>query len=461
MISLKLSLPASIVEYGRDFIVAGQICADEPLPENTVFKVELFKDKQLLRYVRQDHKNDRRLYLEHPDLVSYKEELDPHKEKLQAFGFPELQVRDRQDPLASFHNATIKAYYDDQQFKAVIVSGSDVAHGRILDGGVDFTDENGEPYTVLPEGEYELKVSLTYQDQQLAVLKDKVVISHNSDQAIVRFNPPAHKERIVKWCAENNYSVIKDPLPGYLDPYLGEWYYHMGLLKYYRSNDVVLYLHSRVHMFVYLIAADSTSYATEYAYLQSRGLVGDQERFTAYHYDIGEALFGTGKSYARGAQICTFSNDLDLYRLDIVNEKAKENFFDLNEEDIIDTFYVPEKVDLKAPCRVAISGVIRPSQFDPADFVLLDDNTYDTGNVYEKLLYIMESDSKKKEEIRDVGLCRYDSKDIGSSVFEFRNVFEFTQEYAGKTVQITMVLIDRKGQKKAAGGAGLQLRFVD
>ena len=89
---LTITLPSGespIVEYGRHFNVWGEILHDDKLPEDAVLTVKLMDSSgKEVRHVSQNKKNNKNVYLDHPDLTSYKEEIDPGKKKLLEFGFP-------------------------------------------------------------------------------------------------------------------------------------------------------------------------------------------------------------------------------------------------------------------------------------------------------------------------------------------------------------------------------------
>ncbi|MBQ5443930.1 MAG: hypothetical protein IIU29_01975 [Erysipelotrichaceae bacterium] len=260
---IKITNPSNdhpLIDYGRDFNVWGTLTGK--IKEDMTLSVSLFDEEgNCVRKVSSSKKNDRNVFIGYAGLTSYKEELDPHKEKLKDFGFPELQVIDLGDPSASLKYAPIKCFYDDARFKAIIVSGTDTKHGRIFDTGIGYTDENGQPYETLEKGNYTIDVSLYDSDLRLlANVKKQVRIDVRKEAAIVRFNPDRHKKAMIAWCRENGFAIINDTLPGYLEAYLGTWYYHMGLLPYYRSNDIAVYQDAIVHMFVYLCDPTSTSY---------------------------------------------------------------------------------------------------------------------------------------------------------------------------------------------------------
>ena len=82
-----------LIDLGRDIEVKGRIKGK--IDRDLSLKVELFdREGRLLRYACQNRLKDTSIDLNYPGLVTYKEELDPKKEKLKAFGFPELQVID-------------------------------------------------------------------------------------------------------------------------------------------------------------------------------------------------------------------------------------------------------------------------------------------------------------------------------------------------------------------------------
>ncbi|MCR5095629.1 MAG: hypothetical protein K6A70_02700 [Erysipelotrichaceae bacterium] len=447
---LKITNPAAenaLIEYRRDFEVEGQISGIDRLDDECELIVSLYDEKgQLLRRVRNTKAGSQKQWLKHPDLISYKEELDPDKEKLKEYGFAELIVKDLDDPEASFHDATIKVFLSDGVFRAIIVSASDVSHGRIFESGVDYTDEEGKPYDCLPTGKYELEVELKYKDEIWGQTAKSMKIGVREKSAIVRFNPLKHKERMLKWCKENDFSIVNDTLPGYLNPYLGKWYYHMGLLPYYRSNDIALYQNACVHMFIYLCDETSTSYESELAYLEAQGKVKDEKTFVAYHYDIGEAYLGKSKSYYREAVIKKFDDsNLQLYRLDIVNDKAEENVFDLSEEAIDDIIYDLNNIKIKAGKTFALSGVVKPWQFAQQDYILKKDNTYEIRNTIDEIVYSFECEGKVKTENRKLNMLRIDKEPIGRSVFEFYNLFKIDESYKDKHLKIIIKAIDRYG----------------
>ena len=433
-----------LIDYRRDFDVSGKLYGK--IDDDCLLKVEVFNEEgDLVRHVSSDKKNNRNCFVQYEKLVSYKEELDPKKEKLLSFGFPELQVKDLNDPYTSLHDASIKCFYNGTDFKAVIVSASDIKHGRIMETGMNYTDETGQPYDVLSEGEYRISVSLYKDDKLLTKEEKKIRIGIRKKASIVRFNPTSHHDRMTKWCEEKGLDIVNDTIPGYLEPYLGTWYYHMGLLPYYRSNDIAVYQDSKVSMFVYLTDPTSTSYETELAYLQKEGKVADENFFEAYHYDIGEAFIGKDKPYERRGEILKFEeDDLSLCRIDLVDDAAEENIFDLSEAHIEDVFY-DRQITLKAGSRFAVMGVCKPRQLNKEDVILKEDNTYEICHEISEVHYCICNGTYCVEEERNLMMERIDHASIGTSVYEFYNIFEILEEDKGKTLNFRFDVRDDRG----------------
>ena len=456
-ILLTITVPAGerpLVEYGRHFNVQGRIMHDTDLPDDAVLTVRLLDSRgKVLRYTRQDRKNNRNLYLYHPAMTAYPEEMDPGRRGILAFGFPELLVKDLKHPMESLRDATIKCWYSDDSFKAVIVSATGVAQGRIFDDGVGFLDESGAPYPMLERGAYRIEAELTTAaGESLARTAKEIRIGSRSSQAIVRFHPEEHRRNMTKWCREMKFAISNEVLPGYLEPYLGIWLYHMGLLTMNRANDIALYRDVPVHMFVYLVDPTSTSYETELAYLQTQRAVGDPERFHAYHYDIGEALVGRGRSYERRGAIVEFPADefLALCRVDVVNEKAQENRFDLSEEAVESMRFDLDRVTAAAGSTIAITGVVKPWQLDPGDFCLRRDNTYEIRDSVQALHYELDDGDRVWKETRTLMMERIDIHSIGTSVYEFYNLFSLDPSLKGKDLSIRVTACDKHGEKRDA-----------
>lgn len=438
---------APVIDHRRHFAVDGRI-EGGPLPDETVCTVTLTDAAgRTVRTVRQPHKGPRPLHAYHPLLTAYDEADDPRRERLRVFGFAELTVRDEENADASLRDATVKCFFDDTRFKAIIVCATDRAHGLLLDDGIGYTDGCGKPYTALPCGRYTLTVTLSLPcGQMLAGACKAVRIGTRSAQAIYRFYPPAHREAMAAWCREMGIVSCDDAMPGYLPAYLHPRPDHMGLLPMYRACDVAMYNVPCVHMFIYLIDPDSTSYATELAYLRGRGAVGDAARFRTYRYDIGEAMLGQ-----RRGRVVDFNEGLALYRLDTVTDAARENIFDIGGGQLLSTQCDADAFGAAVGQRVAFCGAVRPWPIDKARITLLEDNTYRTEGEVCALRYTFDDGQSQQIVTRSLLMQRtQNGVPLGRSVFEFYNLFDIPAAWAGKTVCLRIEACDENGPRPDA-----------
>lgn len=446
-----------LIEEHRHFSVEGTITHTEPLAEDAVVTVEVLdQGGAVLRFARQERKDNRNLWTACPLLTGYPKGMDDDWRHLKAYGFPPLLVRDLADPQASLRDATIKCWYDDTTFKAIIITATDVEHGLLLDDHMRFTDDEGRPYTGLPKGNYTIRVSLSDRNgKRLAVTEKPIRIGTYPDVAINRFNPPEHRRRMNAWCKEHRIHVLNDLVPGYLNPYLGPWFYHMGLLPMYLASDVSQYVESHVHLFVYLLDESSTSYSTELAFLETRGVIEDPERLSVYHYDIGEAVIGDGK---RGT-ILRFPEGqfLWIYRIDLTDSLAEENRYDVSGKSVVQAQTDKHHLAVPAGQPFAVTGVVRPWQFDPGDFTLLESNAYRWENAVETIRYRFKSGGRSWEERRTLHMERIDTKPIGNSVLEFYNLFTLPESERGNMVTITATACDRKGGSHAGAEETIEI----
>lgn len=442
-IKLEITIPSAnekIICPRRHFNVQGTITGD--VPKDSKFKVELFdENNNLVRYVYSTRTNNPNTFYMHPELIKYQESEDPGYVKLVEFGFPELIVDDLNNPYDSLRKANIKCYFTKTFFKAVIVSATNQTHGAIFDDGINYIDENDYEYDYLKQGKYTIVCSLFDKTNHILASTDtNIQIAHKDNLLLCRFNPKAHKENMYRFAIENNLTIINDTIPGYLESYTGNWYYHLGLLKMYRSNDITTYAVGKVHMFIYCIDESSTSYATELAYLQNKDKLNNSDNIYFYYYDIGEATIQNKKGIIK-----KFKNEenIKVCRVDIVNGLAKENIFNLNEESIIDT--ITDLNNIHVPVqKIAICGVVKPIQLDPNDFILKEDNTYEVKNKINKIRYFI-GDKIIEKEIAYQRII--DGIKQEPSVFEFYNLLDIDKEYQGIEIEIKMECYDIKDNK--------------
>lgn len=416
-----------IIPKGSSFLVSGELELDNET--NLLFKCELFdENNRIIRLVSSNVFGNTNIDTQRNDLTLYPKGIDDDLKELKKFGFCEL-IKD-----GSFNKASNKCYFDDKKFRCLIYSCSNA----IFNDGINLVDDNGNEFKELEKGKYKIVVSIIKNEIVLCSNYRFIEIGSYNDTLICRVNPIEHKLNMFKWAKENNYAAWIDDLPGYLSPYHNnEWYYHMGLLPLYRANDICLYREGKVHMFIYQTADNSTSYESEYGYLQSIGVIDNKDRFISYAYDIGETKIGN-----RSAQIIELNEDIHLYRIDKVKDSATENVYDMDETNTIDSLF--ENYEFVSGDKIAISGVVKPYQLDINDFILRKDNTYEIKNKPNKLIYEFICDDRVKRYEKELNMLRYKSKELERSVFEFYNIFKLDESFKNKTWNLSIKLYDLK-----------------
>ena len=204
-VKLTITIPSETgnpIAYGRHFIVEGNM--EGTVPDNAILRVELINNEgKTVRYAETSVKNNPNLYLFHPDITYAAEDHDPERKMLSDYGYPELVVEDLDHPMDSFGNAAIKCTYSDNSFKALIVSGTDTEHGQYRNDGIGFTDENGNPYTVLEKGNYTLQAVIKNSSGKvLGSCEKNVAIAPKEEMIIARFQPDAQRMAVWKWANE-------------------------------------------------------------------------------------------------------------------------------------------------------------------------------------------------------------------------------------------------------------------
>lgn len=208
-----------------------------------------------------------------------------------------------------------------------------------------------------------------------------------------------------KWAFDNDYAVNYDYIPGFFPGVNG----NSGAksLNFIKS-DCALYDGSHTRMFVYMIDPQSPSYTIELPFLFDKGFVDNPKKFTAYHYDIGEAELSAEFQKPRGT-IVKFARDDHhaICRIDIVNEKAKENEFDLQDV-CYDSFdiIINDGAVVPSGSKFAIMGVLSPQTLD--DNLLCDEDTglYSVNNRVENIVYTISKGDYSFESVKPVFLKR-------------------------------------------------------
>lgn len=441
-IKLRITNPSNdigFIEYKRSFCVEGEVLSDCLIPNNAKLVINLFdSNNSIVRSVCSNFKNEP-IYAYYPDLIAYKESDDENRIKMQEFGFPLLRIDDIENPSFTINKASIKCWYNDRIFKAIFVSASSKESGALFESDLNLVDDNNNEYGLLPIGNYTIEVTLSSNGKLLSTIKKDIVIGRRNKQLIGRFNPISHKNNLIKWCNDNDVSIITDMLPGYLDSYMGNWEYHKGLLKTYRANDLCLFEDVDVFLFNYLIDSTSTSYETELGYLQANNKIN---RVSTYYYDIGEFEIDGIK-----AKILKFNNDEygRICRIDILKNISEDNIYYLDRRNVDRSIVDLSNVEIENSI-IAIMGIIKPIQLNSEHFVLNDDNTYEMLDYPSIIKYTFICGNNEVLTERKANMERIDVNSIGNSVYEFYNVFDINDYVDKEYIIIKVECVHKKGK---------------
>lgn len=467
--SIKGSLSYNCVEYNRHFNGRGFFNKhQEPFPEDAVFYAELLdKDGRQVRHCSTNKKHDQNLFVTYPGLYysdSYRRK-DPDFQVLKDFGFAELLVKDLEDPYASFRDATIKCYYDDEKFDFFFCSASDKAHGAYVDDTIGFVDEKGEPFSSIPVGPYTIHVTLTTKDgEQLAEAFHDIQILKNRNVLVGRFDPIEHMYTMMQFSADHHVFFTPDALVGFIIPYFGgyvdgEYSGHLGLRSLFASQDLVKYMADEVYFFNYLMSPVSMSYTLEIPFLQSREFLKRKDcRFHAFYYEYGEPSL---KGKKLPSHECKEGELMHLYRVDLVNEKAKENFFNLNEEALVEPILDRENIQIPVGATFAVTGVVNPYPRAKEEYTFHEDsNTFSFSADYKKLCYTITYGDREENEEREFLMVRYKDFPIGDSAYEFYNLFRAKPEMKDKMVTLHLEAYDGKDRKVQGAEKTLKIQVI-
>lgn len=429
----------------RDFYVAGDIDKGVSVPDHARLAVTVnAKDGTLMREVYTDIKNNQEgMWVDYPNIM-----IEGNREAFRASLMPDL-VYDPQR-LRSFEDTWIKACYTDEHYTGVVYGGS-------YKQDINPVDQFGNTLRPLPEGDYDLRVSLKDDRQTLASLNVQITIGVVPKKVLSRFSPDLHFEKVKAYAAEHAYVAFTDPFPGYwnTDMFFPDWgtNYEAEIEKRWALADRQEYIGGMTYFFDYNVSAGSTSYRVELGQLAEDRVLENPGSITYCYYDIGEPLIVQGGKTYEGKFIqkdLTRMPPLVFTRIDFWNEHAKENYIDpeilrtsQSEFDLSSTFELEpgETIWLNGLCQV-----IQPEEvtFHP------ETESYTMGNRIAKVRYQVKSSSSgitKYTFTKDIpGLTRvFDNGSSSVSILEFRHAFSVSDSLRGEELYVTAQALDTFG----------------
>lgn len=455
-VKITINEPAEKIEAGLHMYVKGDLSSGTGIPADATLRIELLDaDGSVVRHVSRSEKNGRNMWLYYPGLQYYDEETDPGRKELEAFGWPEIMVRDADNPEASFLDATIKCWYSDTEFKGMFIYATDHEHGLAFDDTIGFRNENGEAYDALAIGPYTVRVILTAADGAVLGRAEKSFeISYYPEKIAVRFSPSEHRIHVMTWAASHGYKDLGAAVPGYIESMNGHGHpFDMGIIPFNRSSNLAFYTTGKVHWFDYNITSKCNSYVVEHAVIQHMGDIENPDRFVVHHYDIGELSISNDLGVEESSQIVSFEegDHLDLCRIDLVSNEAEENVYYVDARNVIAVKPLTGEaannpIVIDGPC-FAVMGVIRPFQLDAEDIHFdPSDNSFSFSNRPETVLYqITDERGNTKTVEKKAELTRYAIKIPATSIFEFYSIFDAADFDPDITYTVSVSFTDTHG----------------
>ena len=428
-----------------DFYVIGDISDTVNVPDNALLTVRVTgKDGTLIREVYTDIKdNQSGMYVDYPEI-----NITGDREAFRASLMPDL-VYDPARP-ESFDNTWIKAYYTDEHYTSVIYGGS-------YHQDINPVDQFGDPLHPIPEGDYDLSVTLASGKETLASLSVQITIGVVEKKAITRFSPSSYKASVEKFCAERGIVVFNDPYPGYWNThgFMPDWGIDFTgeILSRWVLVDRQGYIGGLTYLFDYNISKSSTSYRVELGQLGYDKVLDDRNSIAYYYYDIGEPLIKQhGKTY-EGKFIL---KDLDhmrpviFTRADHSNIETSENFISPSIlEETTSAFDLDKAFTVEPGEIVSLNGICQVIQ---PETVIFRPETQDfvMGNRIAAIRYtIKNADGTLREVIEKEipGLQReFEDGSSSTSILEFRHNFKVSEDMRGYYIRIFAEALDESGR---------------
>lgn len=426
-----------------DFYVIGDIEDTVSVPDDALLTVQLIdSDGDVMREIYTDIKdNQAGMYVDYPGIV-----ITGSKEAFRSSLMPDL-VYDPDDP-SSFDNTWIKAYYTDEHYTCVVYGGS-------YREDINPLDQYGHTLTPLPEGDYELSVSLTSDSDVLASLQVQLTIGVVAKKVLARFSPSSYLRAVKEFASENGLTVYTDPFPGYwntkdLLPTWGTDY--LGVIeKRWVLADRQGYIGGMTYFFDYNITATSTSYRVELGQLAYDKALDNRDSITYCYYDIGEPqIIQDGKTY-NGKFVTVDLDNMDSVRFtraDYSYTETPENY--ISPEILSDTtsqFNLDERFIVNPGETVSLNGICKVIQ--PKDVVFLPETeSFVIGNRVAAIRYTIRDAFGNVYATVDKevsGLVReFDNGSTSTSILEFRHNFTVEENMRGNDMRIFAQALDEE-----------------
>ncbi len=418
-----------------DFYVIGDIDESVSVPDNAQLMVRLTNASgTLVRAIYTNTKdNQDGMYVDYPELS-----VTGNREAFKASMMPDL-VYDPNRP-ESFRDTWIKAYYNDRHYTSVVYGGS-------YRQDINPVDQFGRTLAPLPEGDYDLTVTLSDGQKTLATLSTQITIGVIAKKAITRFSPDSYLEEVKKYCAQNGIVVFSDPYAGNWNTqsFMPSWGmdYTGEIAKRWLLVDREGYIGGLTYFFDYNISQTSISYRVELGQLGYDRVLNDQNHIKYCYYDIGEptikqqgkiykGTFVLGSPGIMGAAVFT--------RADYSPIKTQDNFISpaiLNEATSV--FNLNQIVPVNVGDTLSLNGICQVIQSENVTY-LPETESFKMDNRVAGIRYTIYNAAGQYVKTVDKkisGLQReFENGYISTSIVVFRHNFLIDESMRGNTFRI-------------------------
>lgn len=428
-----------------DFYVIGDIDPSVTVPSNALLTVQL-KDSNgaLMRDVFTNIKdNQQGMYVDYPGLVVAGGDREAFRNSM----MPDI-VYDPNFP-ESFGNTWMKACYTDEHYTSVIYGGA-------YHDDINPIDQFGRKLEPLPEGDYQLTVTIISGAETLASLSTQITIGTVPKKIISRFSPASYISKVREYASKNGYMVYEDPFAGTwsLPGFLPQWKmnYVGSIAKRWRLVDRMCYTGGMTYYFDYNTSATSVSYTVELGQIGYLHNLNDPNRITYVYWDIGEPeIKQQGKVY-EGKFVQKSVSELEpvvFTRVDHSMTATPENTLNpqiLNETTSV--FDLSQQIEVVPGETVSLNGLCKVIQ--PDHVTLNDDGSITLGNKIAAIRYTLTHASGEVYQTveKEVSLKRtFEDGSTSTSILEFRHNFTIEEKMRGDAVRIFAQALDEFGNE--------------
>lgn len=418
-----------------DFYVIGDIDESVAVPNDAQLSVRLTNASgELVRAISTNTKdNQDGMYVDYPEL-----NVTGSREAFRASMMPDL-VYDPNRP-ESFQDTWIKAYYNDRHYTSVVYGGS-------YRQDVNPVDQFGRTLAPLPEGDYDLSVTLRDGQKTLAALSAQITIGVISKKAITRFSPDSYLDEVKQYCAENGIVIFSDPYAGNWNTqsFMPSWGmdYTGEIAKRWLLVDREGYIGGLTYFFDYNISKTSISYRVELGQMAYDRVLNNWDSIGYCYYDIGEPVIRQQGKVYKGTLVHRSLHTMGaavFTRADCSPVETKDNFISPSIlKEATSVFNLNQTVPVNVGDTLSLNGICKVLQPENVTY-LPETESFEMDNRVAGIRYTLYDAAGQYIKTIDKkipGLQReFDNGYVSTSIVEFRHNFPIDESMGGNTFRL-------------------------